>query len=104
MPVWFSGQNSRLFQIASHVSSTLRLSLIFHEVRSRIGTSLPVVIGAPIPFSELASIKDRQAFADDLRERVYALSRLAPAMTKKLNAAERLLKPVKAALKAQRAA
>ena len=49
VPVWFSGQNSRLFQIASHVSSTLRISLIFHEVRSRIGTALPVVIGAPIP-------------------------------------------------------
>ena len=50
MPVWFGGQNSRLFQIASHVSPTLRLSLIFHEVKTRIGTSLPVVIGAPIPF------------------------------------------------------
>lgn len=104
VPIWFSGQNSRLFQIASHVSSTLRLSLIFHEVRSRIGTALPVVIGAPIPQAELASIKDRQALADHLRDRVYALGRLAPAMAKKLNAAERLLKPVKAALKAQRAA
>ena len=104
VPVWFSGQNSRLFQIASHVSYTLRVSLIFHEVRARIGTSLPVVIGAPIPFSDLAAIKDRQALADHLRERVYALARLAPAMTRKLNAAERLLKPVKAALKAQKTA
>ncbi len=102
VPVWFSGQNSRLFQIASHVSATLRLSLIFHEVRARIGTSLPVVIGAPVPFSELAAIKDRQALADHLRDRVYALARLAPAMAKRLNAAERLLKA--AALRAQRAA
>ena len=101
VPVWFSGQNSRLFQIASHVSYTLRISLIFHEVRSRIGTALPVVIGAPIPYAELAAIKDRQALADTLRDRVYALARLAPAMAKKLNPAERLLK---AALNAQRAA
>ena len=50
VPIWFSGQNSRLFQIASHVSYTLRISLIFHEVRSRIGTALPVMIGAPIPY------------------------------------------------------
>ena len=42
VPIWFGGQNSRLFQITSHLSYTLRISLIFHEVKSRIGTSLPV--------------------------------------------------------------
>ena len=56
-PMWFGGQNSRLFQIASHVSATLRLSLIFHEVKARIGTALPVVIGAPVPFAELAALR-----------------------------------------------
>ena len=45
VPIWFSGQNSRLFQIASHLSYTLRISLIFHEVKSRIGRCLPVVVG-----------------------------------------------------------
>jgi putative hemolysin len=78
VPIWFGGQNSRLFQIASHVSLTLRLSLIFHEVKTRIGTALPVAIGAPIPFTSLAALKDRQALADELRARVYALARLAP--------------------------
>jgi len=101
VPIWFSGQNSRLFQIASHLSYTLRLSLIFHEVRARIGTALPVVIGAPIAYSEFAGIKDRQALADHLRDRVYALAKRAPAMGKRLNAAERLLE---AALRAKRAA
>jgi hypothetical protein len=60
------------------VSQTIRLSLIFHEVKARIGAALPVAIGAPIPFASLAAIKDRQALADDLRGRVYALARLAP--------------------------
>ena len=83
MPIWFGGQNSRLFQIASHVSLTLRLSLIFHEVKSRIGTTLPVVVGAPIPFASLAAIKDRQALADELRGRVYGLARLAPSIMNK---------------------
>jgi len=73
VPIWFSGQNSRLFQIASHLSLTLRLSLIFHEVKARIGAKLPVAIGAPIAFDAIAQIKDRQALADDLMARTYAL-------------------------------
>ena len=39
VPIWFGGQNGRLFQIASHVSQTLRISLIFHEVKTRIGAA-----------------------------------------------------------------
>jgi putative hemolysin len=73
-PIYFGGQNSRLFQIASHVSLTLRLSLIFHEVKTRIGTALPVAIGAPIAFAEIAHIRDRQALADELMARTYALA------------------------------
>jgi len=73
-PIWFGGQNSRLFQIASHLSVTLRLSLIFHEVKARIGTALPVVIGAPVPFAEIAGLRDRQALADHLHDRTYALA------------------------------
>lgn len=76
VPVCFSGQNSRLFQIASHLSQTLRLSLIFHEVRNRMGTSLPVAIGDPIPFARLSHIKDRHALASDLMNRTYALGRI----------------------------
>lgn len=74
VPMWFGGQNSRLFQIASHLSATLRLSLIFHEVRTRFGTALPVVIGEPIPFAALAGCKDRQALADRLHDATYALA------------------------------
>jgi len=73
VPIWFGGQNSRLFQIASHVSLTLRLSLIFREVKARIGATVSVVIGAPIPFADLAAFKDRQALADELMARTYAL-------------------------------
>src|SRR5271157_5788800 len=102
VPVWFGGQNSRLFQIASHLSYTLRISLIFHEVRARIGTSLPVVIGAPIRFAAIAGVKDRQALADDLRGRVYGLARTAPAIEKPRGPADRLLRPVRAALKLPR--
>ena len=104
VPIWFGGQNSSLFQIASHVSLTLRLSLIFHEVRTRMGTSLPVVIGAPVPFASMAAIRNRQALADELRARVYALARLAPALDRPNRAARKLLEPRPGARRADRAA
>ncbi|HEX2528020.1 MAG TPA: lysophospholipid acyltransferase family protein [Geminicoccus sp.] len=73
VPVFFEGQNSRLFQLASQISATLRLSLLFKEVAARIGTDLGVRIGTPVPFDDLPAFDDRQMFADWLRERTYGL-------------------------------
>ena len=73
LPVYFRGQNSRLFQIASHLSPTVRLSLLFKEVADRIGSTIPLTIGAPIPFTDLQSIPDRRMLADHLRRLTYAL-------------------------------
>jgi hypothetical protein len=87
------------------VSLVLRLSLIFHEVKTRIGTALPVVVGAPIPFASLGAVKDRQALANELRERVYALARLAPPTTdKQRRAIGKLLRPKLPLSRANRAA
>jgi len=72
-PVFFAGQNSRLFQIASHVSMTLRLSLLFKEVRDRIGTTVRVRIGEVMPYERLAAIGDRTTMMQALREMTYAL-------------------------------
>ncbi len=73
VPVHFPGQNSRLFQIASHVSEYARLALLLHEVRRRIGTTLPVLIGDPAPYEALAGYRDRRALADELRRLSDAL-------------------------------
>lgn len=89
VPIWFSGQNSRLFRIASHVSATLRLALIFHEVGTRIGAVLPVVIGAPVPFEALSRIESRQALAEDLRARTYALAPDGPSVAARRSAGMR---------------
>jgi putative hemolysin len=72
-PVFFAGQNSRLFQIASHVSMTLRLSLLFKEVHDKIGSEVRVRIGEVVPFAALSSIDDRQEFMNHLRKLTYAL-------------------------------
>ena len=73
VPVFFAGQNSRLFQLSSHVSMTLRLSLLFKEVHDRIGSEVRVRIGETVPFDQLSSIGDRQAFMNHLRGMTYAL-------------------------------
>lgn len=78
VPVFFAGQNSRLFQLASHLSMTLRLSLLFKEVRDSIGREIVVRVGDVIPFSELAGIEDRQELMNVLRQATYALGRGLP--------------------------
>ena len=75
VPVFFVGQNSRLFQLASHLSLTLRLSLVFRETARRIGSRLKVRVGKPIPFAEIAHIEDRAELVMELRKRTFALAR-----------------------------
>jgi len=72
-PVYFAGQNSRLFQIASHISSTLRLSLIFKEVHDRIGSDVHIRIGEILPYERIAGMNDRQSVMDKLKEITYSL-------------------------------
>jgi putative hemolysin len=73
VPVHFQGQNSRAFQMASHVSATLRLALMAGEIRRRFGSCLGVHVGAPIAHAELAHITDRTALSAELCRRTYAL-------------------------------
>jgi putative hemolysin len=78
LPVFFAGQNSHLFQFASHLSMTLRLSLLFKEVRDRIGGEVLVRVGDIIPFAQLAAMPDRQALMRFLRHATYALGEGLP--------------------------
>ena len=81
-PVFFAGQNSRIFQLASHISMTLRLSLLFKEVHDRIGSELHIRIGEPVPFEKLPATGDRQSFMRHLREMTYQLGEGVPAPKK----------------------
>lgn len=74
VPIYFHGQNSRIFQLVSHMSETLRLALIIHEVNRRMGHTLQVTIGDPIPYEKLAGIRRRKDLLHHLRESIYALS------------------------------
>ena len=75
VPMFFPGSNSRLFQVASHMHSTLRLALLIKEFKRRVDEPVEVVIGQPIAQSELDRHKaDARAMMDFLRQRTYALS------------------------------
>ena len=75
VPIFFEGHNSRLFQLASHLHYTLRMALLIKEFRARVDEPVRVVIGDPLPRSELdARAGDTRAMMDYLRARTYALS------------------------------
>lgn len=71
VPFHFEGENSWAFHAASHISATLRLGLLFHEVRSRMGKTMKVTIGDTIPAYALNGIGDRFAIAQHLCRLTY---------------------------------
>ena len=73
VPIYFDGQNGRLFHIISHISATLRLALMAGEIRRRFNSRISLKIGASIPYSAFADITDRQALSAELCRRTYAL-------------------------------
>jgi putative hemolysin len=73
LPVHIFGQNSRIFQIASHLSYPLRVALIFHETRRRMGRAVELAIGAPVTQDEIAKM-ERDSIAAELRRRCMALA------------------------------
>ncbi|MFW5654248.1 MAG: lysophospholipid acyltransferase family protein [Roseicyclus sp.] len=75
VPVYFDGHNSRLFQMMSHVHTTLRMGLLIKEFRARVNSPVRVVIGAPIPRAALeAHATDARAMMAFLRAQTYSLS------------------------------
>lgn len=73
-PIFFHGQNSRLFQIASHLSLELRLALVFREVKRRMGETLRVEIGETLSPETLEAAGKRKGLMEFLREQTYGLA------------------------------
>jgi putative hemolysin len=71
VPVFFEGQNSRLFHWASMVHPNLRLGLLLYEVYNTRGKNLGVKVRTPIEPSELKSFRDSDQLLSYLRKKVY---------------------------------
>lgn len=75
VPVFFDGQNSRLFQLASHIHHNLRVALLLKEFGRRADQPVKIAIGTPITPEAIAPFShDAKAMMDFLRCQTYALS------------------------------
>ena len=75
VPLFFDGRNSRLFQLASHLHSTLRTGMFIREFKTKINKPVRIVVGEPITTEQLAVFrKDPKGCMDFLRKATYELS------------------------------
>ncbi len=74
VPIYFYGVNSIKFQLASHLGEMFRASLIFHEVKRRIGSEFKFIVGDSFKYSELGLDLSNQELADYLRTKTYLLN------------------------------
>lgn len=74
-PIFFAGQNSRVYQIANKVSPVLRQGLLLHEVVHSLNKPQAPVVGQAIDRDELESwAGNPRGFMAWLRERTLNLS------------------------------
>jgi len=81
VPIFFPGQNSRMFHIASHMGVTARMAYLLREVANKIGGSFSAVIGDVLPYDALKDMRDPRVLCRYLRDRTEALSGIPPQST-----------------------
>ena len=75
VPIFFGGSNSRLFQIASHMSYNLRMALLIREFGMKIDRKVDVGIGKKISSNYLQKFsRDLDGMMEYLRFQSYSLS------------------------------
>jgi putative hemolysin len=74
VPVYFEGQNSPLFHLFSHISLTLRLSLIVSEFMRRFcGSGVRAHVGELVAFEQLKNPNNGKLLTAELYGLVHAL-------------------------------
>lgn len=73
VPIYFHGQNSRLFQIVSQFSMDLRLALLLNEVRNKVGNDIKVEIGDPIEYAVMEEYNKKKRLLEFLNQQVHQL-------------------------------
>lgn len=63
VPIFFHGQNSPLFHLASKMGPTFRLGLLLREVKRTMGKTVHLTIGTPISFEKIGKTKRQEMMA-----------------------------------------
>ena len=75
VPIFFDGNTSRIFQLASHLHPNIRAGLLLREFKLRLDKPVRIVIGKPIPRCRIDYFKhDSRKIMDFLRLETYKLS------------------------------
>ena len=75
VPVYFRGQNSRIFHLASHVAEPLRMALLLKEASNKFGTKVIAEIGDPLLWTDLDTVGNRQQLTSYLYDKVQCLAK-----------------------------
>ena len=74
VPIYFQGQNSKMFHFLGKIHPRLRTVRLIHEMFNKPGTTVKVRFGQPITPEEIAVFgNDIEALGKYLRNRTYAL-------------------------------
>lgn len=80
LPIRFTGQNTRAYQIANKISATLRQGLLLYEIKKGLFKPWRPHVGEPIPAADLASWADNpRGFLNWMRAHTLALGTEGPA-------------------------
>jgi putative hemolysin len=74
IPIYFEGQNGRLFHLASKISLTLRISLLIREFRRLSGSTITSHIGKVMSWEELSHGGDRKDMLTRLFGAVFSMA------------------------------
>ena len=73
VPIFFHGQNSRKFHVASHIGEPFRMAMLVHEAINKFGKTVEIEIGEPLTWESLADRGGRQQLTDYLYRQVQSL-------------------------------
>ena len=74
LPIYFEGQNSQLFYIASKISLTFRYSLMMYELKRKIGNTIHMHIGDIIDCNTIKEIGNLKDITKFIRMKTYTLN------------------------------